>query len=83
MQAVIGIMGRIAGRGAGFCITGPGMRIRISAGSFVQIQEKKCADSQLLADPADLAEKSEIHDGGAGQLVHIRKIAWPYFYETI
>ncbi len=38
MQAVIGLMGRIAGRSAGMRITIAGMRIRISARTPSRIQ---------------------------------------------
>ena len=36
LRAVIGLMGRIAVRGAGLWIAGPGVRIRISAGGSVR-----------------------------------------------
>ena len=55
MQAVIGIMGRIAGLGAVMRITIAGIRIRISGGSSVQIQDT--VRSQLLAEPYNHVER--------------------------
>ncbi len=55
MQAVIGLMGRIAGLSARMRITITGIRIRISELSSVQIQDT--VRSQLLAEPHNHVER--------------------------
>jgi len=77
MQAVIGIMGRIAGHSLVMRITIAGIRIRISVLVCSQIQEiLKLTRGNSWLNSLTLS-KGKIHNGGNAQLVPNRE-SWSF-----